>query len=371
MGTKPRLLDLVRERIRLKHYSYRTELQYLGWIRRYIRFHGCRHPATLGGPEIEAYLSHLASERNVAASTQAQALSALLFLYRQVLDIDLPWLDNIVRATRPKKLPVVLTPDEARAVIAQLPGVYWLIGNLLYGSGLRLMEALRLRVKDLDFDYRQIVVRDGKGKKDRVTMLPETVVEPLRQHLARVRAQHEHAMQQGWAGVELPFALERKYPRAHLEWAWQYVFPAARPSVDPRSGVRRRHHIYEDSVQRVVKTAVRAAGLIKPASSHTFRHSFATHLLEQGYDIRTVQELLGHKDVTTTQIYTHVMRKGAKAVRSPLDAWLLPGAGITVPVVPVAAMPVAASPPLPPPPSPPPRVREPAQPGWTSRASRS
>jgi integron integrase len=325
MDAKPRLFDLVRDRIRLKHYSYRTEQQYLAWIRRYILYHGRRHPTALGAPEIEAYLSHLARDRNVAAATQAQALSALLFLYRQVLNIELPWLDNIVRASRPKKLPVVLTPEEARAVIAHLPEVYWLIGNLLYGSGLRLMEALRLRVKDVDFEYRQIVVRDGKGRKDRMTMLPETVVEPLRQHLVRVREQHEYAMQQGWAGVELPFALERKYPRAHLDWAWQYVFPAARPSVDPRSGARRRHHIYEDSVQRVVKTAVRVAGLVKPASSHTFRHSFATHLLENGYDIRTVQELLGHKDVTTTQIYTHVMRKGAKAVRSPLDAWA-PGA---------------------------------------------
>ena len=366
MDAKPRLFDQVRERIRVKHYSYRTEQQYLAWIRRYILYHGRRHPATLGAAEIEAYLSHLARNRNVAAATQAQALSALLFLYRQVLNVELPWLDNIVRATRPKKLPVVLTPEEARAVIAHMPDVYWLIGNLLYGSGLRLMEALRLRVKDVDFDCRQIVVRDGKGKKDRVTMLPETVAEPLRQHLARVRAQHEYAMQQGWAGVELPFALERKYPRAHLDWAWQYVFPAARPSVDPRSGVRRRYHIYEDSMQRVVKTAVRAAGLIKPASSHTFRHSFATHLLEQGYDIRTVQELLGHKDVTTTQIYTHVMRKGAKAVRSPLDAWA-PGvlsvgpavAPAIVPAIAAAALPATAP------------ARFAPQPAVASRASRS
>lgn len=368
MDAKPRLLDQVRERIRVKHYSYRTEQQYVAWIRRYILYHGRRHPATLGPNEIEAYLSHLARNRNVAASTQAQALSALLFLYRQVLNIELPWLDNIVRATRPKKLPVVLTPEEARAVIAHMPDVYWLIGNLLYGSGLRLMEALRLRVKDVDFEYRQIVVRDGKGRKDRVTMLPETVVEPLQQHLARVRAQHDHAMQQGWAGVELPFALERKYPRAHLDWAWQYVFPAARPSVDPRSGARRRYHIFEDSVQRVVKSAVRAAGLVKPASSHTFRHSFATHLLEHGYDIRTVQELLGHKDVTTTQIYTHVMRKGAKAVRSPLDAWA-PAVLSVAPVGGVTALPPSMAL-MPPSSRAAPQSRAP-QPAPTSRASRS
>lgn len=287
----PRLMDRVRDRLRIKHYSYRTEQQYVAWIRRFILFHQRRHPSSLGGPEVEAFLSHLAVHQKVAAATQAQALAAILFLYRQVLDIGLPWLDNIVRANQPKRLPVVLTRDEVRGVLAGLDGPYWLIANLLYGSGLRLMEALRLRVKDLDFEYRQVIVRDGKGGKDRVTVLPEMLIDPLRLHLRRIQEQHELAMRQGFGGVELPHALARKYPNAHREGGWQYVFPA-----------------------------VRAAGILKPASPHTFRHCFATHLLENGYDIRTVQEMLGHKDVTTTQIYTHVMRKGASAVRSPLDA---------------------------------------------------
>jgi len=321
MLPKPRLFDLVRDRIRVMHYSYRTEQAYLGWIRRFILFHQRRHPISMGAPEVEAFLSHLATQRDVAAATQAQALSALLFLYRQVLNVDLPWLDGVTRASRPKRLPVVLTPDDVRAVLANLRGPYWLIGHLLYGSGLRLMEALRLRVKDVDFDYRQILVRDGKGFKDRVTMLPETLVAPLQVHLQQTHARHMQAVEQGIGGVELPHALARKYPRAHLDWAWQYVFPAAKASRDPRSGAVRRHHIFEDSVQRAVRAAVSASGILKLASSHTFRHSFATHLLEQGYDIRTVQELLGHRDVSTTQIYTHVMRKGAGAVQSPLDAW--------------------------------------------------
>ena len=321
MQPRPRLFDQVRDRIRVLHYSYRTEQAYLGWIRQYILFHKRRHPESMGAPEIEAFLTHLATQRNVASATQAQALSALLFLYKQVLNIDLPWLDNVVRASRPKRLPVVLTPDDVHAVLANLRGSYWLIGNLLYGSGLRLMEALRLRVKDIEFEYRQILVRDGKGFKDRVTVLPETLVVPLQLHLERTHARHVQAVEQGVGGVELPHALARKYPNAHVDWGWQYVFPAANASRDPRSGVVRRHHILEDSVQRMVRGAVRAAGILKPASSHTFRHSFATHLLEQGYDIRTVQELLGHKDVSTTQIYTHVMRKGAGAVHSPLDAW--------------------------------------------------
>jgi integron integrase len=328
MDPKPRLLDQVRDRIRVLHYSYRTEQAYLAWIRRFILFHERRHPASMGAPEVEAFLAYLATQRNVAAATQGQALSAVLFLYKQVLGIDLPWLDNVTRSTRPKRLPVVLTPMEVRAVLANLHDSYWLIGNLLYGSGLRLMEALRLRVKDIDFDYLQVVVRDGKGSKDRVTVLPESLVEPLRQHLERTHARHRESVARGVGGVELPYALARKYPNAHLEWGWQFLFPAMHPSRDPRSGAIRRHHIYEDSVQRAVRGAVRAAGILKPASSHTFRHSFATHLLEQGYDIRTVQELLGHKDVSTTQIYTHVMRKGAGAVRSPLDAGVrqaLPG----------------------------------------------
>jgi len=320
MQPKPRLFDQVRDRIRVLHYSYRTEQAYLGWIRQYILFHKRRHPVSMGAAEIEEFLTHLATRRNVAAATQGQALSALLFLYKQILNIDLPWLDNVVRASRPKRLPVVLTPEEVHAVLANLRDSYWLIGNLLYGSGLRLMEALRLRVKDIEFEYRQILVRDGKGFKDRVTVLPETLVVPLQLHLEQMHERHLQAVAQGVGGVELPYALARKYPSAHLDWAWQYVFPAANTSRDPRSGVVRRHHVLEDSVQRMVRGAVRAAGILKPASSHTFRHSFATHLLEQGYDIRTVQELLGHKDVSTTQIYTHVMRKGAGAVRSPLDA---------------------------------------------------
>ena len=320
MDAKPRLLDQIRDRIRVLHYSYRTEQQYLAWIRRFILFHGKRHPLAMGAAEVEAFLTYLARDRNVAASTHAQALAAILFLYKQVLHAELPWIENVTRATRPRRLPVVLTPEEVRAVLAHLRGPHWLVGNLLYGAGLRLMEALRLRVKDLDFDYRQLIVRDGKGSKDRVTMLPDSVLAPLQEHLRNVQTQHRCAIEQGFGGVELPHALTRKYPSAHREWPWQYVFPAARPSRDPRSGVLRRHHILEDSVQRAVRAAVRAAGVLKPASPHTFRHSFATHLLEQGYDIRTVQELLGHKDVTTTQIYTHVMRKGAQAVGSPLDA---------------------------------------------------
>ncbi|GMW07612.1 MAG: integron integrase [Gammaproteobacteria bacterium] len=331
MQPKPRLLDQVRDRLRVLHYSYRTEQAYLAWIRRFILFNDRRHPESMGAPEIEAFLSYLATQRDVAAATQNQALSALLFLYKQVLNVELPWLDNVTRATRPKRLPVVLTPEEVRGVLVNLHGVYWLIGQLLYGSGLRLMEALRLRVKDIDFDYRQILVRDGKGSKDRVTVLAGAVIAPLRSHLEQVHARHLQAVDRGVAGVELPHALERKYPRAHLEWGWQYVFPAARPSCDRRSGVIRRHHLYEDGVQRMVRGAVRAAGILKPASSHTFRHSFATHLLEQGYDIRTVQELLGHKDVATTQIYTHVMQKGAGAVRSPLDAPALSAARPALP----------------------------------------
>ena len=273
----------------------------------------------MGAAEVEAFLSYLASDRNVAAATQGQALSAVMFLYKAVLKSELPWLQNVVRATRPRRLPVVLTQPEARAVIAHTQGVQWLVVCLLYGSGLRVLEALRLRVKDVDLKIQQLTVRDGKGGKDRVTVLPAALVAPLSVHLERVKEQHELAMARGFGGVELPFALERKYPRAHQDWGWQYVFPAATPTVDRHSGVRRRTHMPEETVQRAVRAAVRQAGVIKPASPHTFRHSFATHLLEAGYDIRTVQELLGHKDVSTTQIYTHVMQKGANAVRSPLD----------------------------------------------------
>jgi integron integrase len=303
----------------LRHYSYRTEKAYVDWIRRFVRHHGRRHPRELGGIEVRDFLSHLASERQVSPATQAQALAALLFLYKRVMNVDLPWIDDVVRAHRPKRLPTVLTRDEARQVIAQMSGVHRLIAGLLYGSGLRLLEVLRLRVKDADFYHRRILVRDGKGMKDRVTILSASTADELQIHLKNVRLLHEHATLRGFGGVELPHALARKYPRAYLQWGWQYVFPAVRPTTDPRTGVRRRHHVHEESVQRQVRAAAHAACIEKPVSPHTFRHSFATHLLETGYDIRTVQELLGHKDVSTTQIYTHVMAPGSNPVRSPLD----------------------------------------------------
>jgi len=321
MAQPPRLLDEVRKAIRLRHYSYRTEKAYVDWIWRFVVFHGKRNPKQMGGEEVEKFLSHLAQDRNVSAATQAQALAALLFLYKRVLNVDLPWIDNVVRATRPKRLPTVLSQQEAQSVLAHLQGVYWLIGVLLYGSGLRLTEALRLRIKDLEIENLRILVRDGKGRKDRVTMLPQSLVVHLRDHLVKVRELHRQAIDLGFGGVELPFALEKKYPHAHQQWGWQYVFPATRASLDRRTGVRRRHHVLEDSVQRQVKNAARAAGIEKPVSPHTFRHSFATHLLENGYDIRTVQELMGHKDVSTTQIYTHVMSKGTSSVKSPFDAF--------------------------------------------------
>jgi integron integrase len=313
------LLDQVRSAMRLRHYSYRTEQQYVSWIRRFILFHNRRHPMEMGGPEVEAFLSHLATDRDVSASTQAQALASLLFLYRAVLELDLPWMSGIVRARRPRHVPVVLTRSEVRRVLAQLPGVYGLLGSLLYGAGLRLTEGLSLRVKDMDLGRRLLIVRNGKGAKDRITVLPAQLTAPLRQHLVQVRAAHELAIQQGYGGVELPHALAVKYPRAHLEWGWQFVFPAPRPSRDPRTGTWRRHHLYPDTFQRHVKYALHRAHITKPASSHTFRHSFATHLLESGCDIRTVQELLGHASVKTTQIYTHVLNRGGLAVMSPLD----------------------------------------------------
>jgi integron integrase len=320
MSAKPKLLDCVRSAIRVRHYSYRTEQQYLGWIRRYIVFHDRRHPRDMGAAEVEQFLTHLARDRNVAAPTQSQALAALLFLYRQVLGVDLPWVENIVRARRPLHIPVVMTRQEVRRVLAELRGQYALVARLLYGSGLRLLEALHLRVKDLDLQHQVLVVRNGKGAKDRVSIIPASLIRPLQEQLARVRSTHAEAVAHGFGGVELPESLERKYPGAHLELGWQYVFPAPRPSRDPRTGVWRRHHLLEDSVQRQVKEAVRRARVLKPASSHTFRHSFATHLLESGADIRTVQELLGHSSVKTTQIYTHVLNRGGLAVRSPLDA---------------------------------------------------
>ncbi|QDX80713.1 integrase [Denitratisoma sp. DHT3] len=316
---EPRLLDQVKAKIRLKHYSLRTEQAYVDWIRRFILHHGKRHPKEMGAVEVEAFLTHLAVAGRVAASTQNQAKSALLFLYREVLGSELPWLDNVEKAKAPKRLPVVLTRVEAAALLQQLQGVHWLIGNLLYGSGLRLMECLRLRVKDVDFARQEILIRDGKGFKDRVTMLPRLLVEPLQNHLGLVEAQHQRDLQAGRGDVHLSYALDRKYPNAGREWAWQYVFPSPGLSLDPRSGVERRHHLQDQAVQRAIKQAVHHARLTKPATPHTLRHSFATHLLESGYDIRTVQELLGHSDVSTTMIYTHVLNRGGKGVVSPLD----------------------------------------------------
>lgn len=315
----PRLLDRVRERCRVKHYSIRTEQRYVDWIRRFILFHNKRHPAEMGAPEVEAFLTHLAVAGNVAPSTQNQALAALLFLYRDVLDIDLPWLEGITRAKKEPRLPVVLTESEVRLVLNHLDGVQAMIAGLLYGSGLRLMEALRLRVKDVDFERREIIVRDGKGGKDRRTVLPDSLGAPLQSQLERVRVFHDLDTQNGLDPVYLPHALARKYPNAGRELGWQYFFPAAQPAVDPRTGLYRRHHLGEKSFQRSIKSAVRRAGINKPATSHTLRHSFATHLLERGYDIRTVQELLGHNDVRTTQIYTHVLNCGGRGVHSPLD----------------------------------------------------
>ena len=316
---KPKLLDQVRQRCRLRHLALSTEDAYVGWIRRYILFHQKRHPLEMSAPEVTAFLTHLAVDGQVAASTQNQALSALLFLYREVLEREFGWLEDVVRAKKPKRLPVVYTPEEAMAVIEELQGVRWLMGTQIYGGGLRLNECLRLRVKDLDFERLQVTVREGKGDKDRVTLLPETLVEPLKQHLIRVREEHERAVREGYAGVELPYALARKYPRADREWGWQYVYPAAQPSVDPRSGARRRHHLDPSYLQKAVGAAIRKLGFQKPAGCHTFRHSFATHLLADGTDIRTDQELLGHQDVRTTQIYTHVLKLNGFAVKSPVD----------------------------------------------------
>ena len=292
---------------------------YLQWISRFILFHHRRHPREMGATEVTAFLSDLAVRRNVAASTQNQALHAILFLYRDVLQIKLPWLDDLQRAKKPQHLPVVFTREEAKALLAQLQGTVWLMAMLTYGCGFRLLECLRLRVKDVDFQYRQILVRDAKGQKDRVTVLPGCLLEPLRTHLIRVRALHEADLRDGFGRVYLPHALASKYPNADREWGWQYLFPSSRRSVDPRSGIERRHHAPEDALQRAVKHAIRKAGIVKPGSVHTLRHSFATHLLESGYDIRTVQELLGHADVKTTMIYTHVLNRGGRGVVSPAD----------------------------------------------------
>ena len=319
MEQPKKLLDQVRDVLRLKHYSYRTEQSYVDWIKRFILFHHKRHPQDLGRAEIEAFLTYLAVEGNVAASTQNQALSALLFLYREVLRIELDGPLDAIRAKKPARLPIVLTRAEVHQVIEGMTGTYQLMAKLLYGSGLRLMECVRLRVKDIDFEQREIIVRDPKGGHERVTMLSASLVTPLQEHLKRVKLLYEQDLAAGYGQVYLPYALDRKYPNASREWGWQYVFPSDRLSTDPRSGITRRHHVDESNLQRAVKDAVRLARLAKPASCHTFRHSFATHLLESGYDIRTVQELLGHKDVKTTMIYTHVLNRGGLAVRFPLD----------------------------------------------------
>jgi len=315
----PKLLEQVSNLSRARHYSHRTEKSYLYWIRQFILYHGKRHPAEMGASEVTAFLSHLAVERRVAASTQNQALAALLFLYKGVLGLALPWLADVVRAKRPAHVPVVLTRAEVRAVLSHLRDSQWLMVGLLYGSGLRLTECLRLRVMDIDSVYGQVTVRGGKGGRDRRTVPPASLNEPLARHLERVRALHGHDLAEGRGRASLPFALSKKYPRADREWRWQYVFPSRGLSVELQTGIVRRHHASESSLQQAVKRAARMAGVEKPVSCHTFRHSFATHLLEDGYDLRTIQELLGHKDVSTTMIYTHVLNKGGKGVRSPLD----------------------------------------------------
>ncbi len=310
----------MRERLRRLNYSLRTEGQYCQWVVRFVKFNGLRHPREMGAVEVEKFLTHLAVQGKVAPATQNQALSALLFLYREVLKTDLPWLEGVVRAKTPRRLPVVLTQGEVRRILDRMTGITGLMARLTYGTGMRLMECVRLRVKDVDFERREILVRDGKGGKDRVTMLPETLAISLREQMVRRRAIFEDDLLQGKASVYLPFALERKYPNAPQEWGWQYVFAAAGYSVDPRDGQERRHHIDEKQLQRAMRKAVQAAGIAKPATPHTLRHSFATHLLQGGYDIRTIQELLGHKDVQTTMIYTHVLNKGGGGVASPLDS---------------------------------------------------
>jgi integron integrase len=315
----PKLLDQVRDVIRRKHYSLRTEQSYTDWIRRFILYHQKRHPREMAEVEITQFLTHLARDGRVAASTQNQALSAILFLYKEVLQQKIGWLENVERAKTPVRVPVVLTRDEVHKLFAQLHGTHRLMAGLLYGSGFRLMECVRLRVKDVDFGYARITVRDGKGAKDRVTMLPVNLAQPLERHLQKVKALHEEDLEAGFGSVHLPTALERKFPRAAQEWIWQYVFPSSRLSFDPRSGRKQRHHVDESMLQVAVRKAALASAINKRATCHTLRHSFATHLLENGYDIRTVQELLGHKDVSTTMIYTHVLNKPGLGVRSPLD----------------------------------------------------
>jgi len=316
----PRLLDQVRDKIRSKHYSLRTEQAYVDWIKRFIHFHGKQHPLRLGVAEVERFLSHLAVAHSVAAATQNQAKSAILFLYREVLGVQLPWLADITQAKVSFRIPVVLTRLEVAQVLSRLKGCHHLIGSLLYGTGMRIMEAMRLRVKDVEFVRREIVVRDGKGAKDRVVMLPRNIESALAAQIGRARELHKSDLSGGYGAVWLPSALARKYPRAEREWAWQYVFPAAKLSRDPRCGRIHRHHLGDQAFQRAMRQALRDAEIAKPATPHTLRHSFATHLLESGYDIRTVQELLGHSDVSTTMIYTHVLSRGGRGVISPLDA---------------------------------------------------
>ena len=315
----PKLLDQLRESLRVRRYSLRTEDAYVDWVRRFILFHGKRHPKELGAPEVQAFLSHLAVDRHVSPSTQNQAKSALIFLYHHLLEVDLPWLSEIVRARRQPRLPVVLTPHEVRTLFDQMEGGMALLARVLYGTGMRLMEGLRLRVKDVEFERREILVRDGKGGKDRVTMLPDRLVAPLRAHLDRVRALHERDLEEGFGEVYLPDALAEKFKAAPKAWGWQWVFPSGVRAADPRSGAVRRHHIQAESVQKAIRLAARAGELVKPVTPHVLRHSFATHLLAAGHDIRTVQELLGHKDVATTMIYTHVLNRGGRGVTSPLD----------------------------------------------------
>lgn len=315
---KPRLLDQVRSAIRVRHYSYRTEQTYVHWITRYILFHNKRHPQDMGAAEVGAFLSHLAEERNVSASTQNQALNAIVFLYKNVLGQDLGLLEGVVRAKRPQRLPVVLSRNEVSVVLERLEATSWLMASILYGAGLRLMECHRLRVKDIDFEYGQIVVRNGKGSKDRLTMLPVKLIEPIREHMSFVRQIYAVDLAEGYT-ASLPEAIGVKYPNAGKEWGWQYLFPGKSRATDPRTGKVYRYHQHECLLQTAVRDAVRASGIAKPAGCHTFRHSFATHLLEDGYDIRTVQELLGHVNVKTTMIYTHVLNKGGRGVRSPLD----------------------------------------------------
>lgn len=315
----PKLLDALRTQLRVMHYAIRTEDAYVDWVKRFILFHGKRHPRDMGPKEVAEFLSHLAVARNVSASTQNQAKAAILFLYRHVLGTQLPWVDDVVIAKVPQRLPVVLTAREVRSLLHELNGTTALVASLLYGTGMRLMEGLRLRVKDIDFERREIVIREGKGSKNRVTVLPENLIDPLQQRLRKTQQLHQTDLDAGYGEVHMPDALQVKYPKAGRAWGWQYVFPSQARSVDPRSGVIRRHHLSEQSVQRAISGAAKRAGIHKPCSPHTLRHSFATHLLQAGYDIRTVQELLGHANVATTQIYTHVLNKGGRGVLSPLD----------------------------------------------------